>query len=76
MSKRERYLGDGVYATYDGDTLTLDLRGQDNTTRIVLDTDTVDALLEFLSSIELELRDVIQQEQPEAPQPTPADAEP
>ena len=33
----DEYLGDGVYASYDGLYLWLDLRGQDTTTRIGLD---------------------------------------
>lgn len=37
MNKHDEYLGDGVYASYDGLYVWLDLRGQDNTTRIGLD---------------------------------------
>lgn len=33
----DRYLGDGVYASLEGSDIVLDLRGQDNTTRIVLE---------------------------------------
>ena len=36
----ETYLGDGVYASFDGDRFTLDLRGQEPTmpiTKIVLE---------------------------------------
>ena len=33
----DQYLGDGVYASYDGFGVILDLRGQDNTTRIYLE---------------------------------------
>lgn len=33
----DRYLGDGVYASFDGYHIVLDLRGQDNTTRIALE---------------------------------------
>ncbi len=47
MADRERYLGDGVYATFDGFSVTLDLRGQDNTTRIVLEPEVLDALVKF-----------------------------
>jgi hypothetical protein len=38
MNKHDEYLGDGVYASYDGLYVWLYLRGQDNTTRIGLDT--------------------------------------
>ena len=31
---QEQYLGDGVYASFDGYQVKLDLRGQDNTTEI------------------------------------------
>jgi hypothetical protein len=31
------YLGDGVYASFDGEMIWLDLRGQDRTTRIALE---------------------------------------
>ena len=33
----DRYLGDGVYASFDGDYIWLDLRGQDTTTEIALE---------------------------------------
>lgn len=33
----DEYLGDGVYASFDGYHVILDLRGQDNTTRIALE---------------------------------------
>jgi len=33
----DRYLGDGVYASFDGYHVILDLRGQDSTTRIALE---------------------------------------
>lgn len=32
-----RYLGDGVYAWFDGYHILLDLRGQDNTTKIAME---------------------------------------
>lgn len=38
------YLGDGVYASFDGYAIVLDLRGQDDTTRIVLEPDVLRAL--------------------------------
>lgn len=50
----DRYLGDGVYASYDGWSITLDLRVQDSTTRVVMDPDVVDALKEFVQAIAAE----------------------
>lgn len=38
------YLGDGVYASYDGYGIALDLRGQDATTRIYLEPEVIAAL--------------------------------
>jgi len=43
----ERYLGDGVYATCDGYHIILDLRAQDNTTRIALEPPVIDELLKY-----------------------------
>ena len=43
----ETYLGDGVYASFDGFHIWLDLRGQDNTTKIALDPKVFDALVKF-----------------------------
>ncbi len=43
----DRYLGDGVYAAFDGYHVVLDLRGQDNTTRIGLEPAVLDALNKF-----------------------------
>ena len=44
VSTPDTHLGDGVYASFDGVSITLDLRGQDDTTRIVLEPDTLLAL--------------------------------
>ena len=38
------YLGDGVYASFDGYHIILDLRGQDSTTRIALEPSVLEAL--------------------------------
>lgn len=46
----EQYLGDGVYATYDGYGIWLDLRGQDDTTRIYLEPDVLFGLNRFFDS--------------------------
>lgn len=46
-----RYLGDGVYASFDGSQIWLDLRGQATTTRIALDQDTFNALITYRDDI-------------------------
>lgn len=43
-----QYLGDGVYATFDNGNLILDLRGQDNTTKIILEPQIFENLLRFM----------------------------
>jgi len=43
----DEYLGDGVYASFDGIHIVLDLRGQDNTTRIALDSTVFDRLIKY-----------------------------
>lgn len=43
----DRYLGDGVYASFDGYHIILDLRAQDSTTRIALEPPVMDALKDF-----------------------------
>lgn len=43
----DRYLGDGVYASYDGYYIVLDLRGQDNYTRIALEPTVMRALKDY-----------------------------
>lgn len=45
--KIEDYLGDGVYASHDGYHIILDLRGQDDTTRIALEPAVFGRLLLF-----------------------------
>ena len=51
MKKLEMYLGDGVYASYDGYLICLDLREQDNTTKIALEPFVLDALNMFAKRI-------------------------
>ncbi len=46
-----RYLGDGVYASFDGYHVILDLRGQDNTTRIALDASVRWALKQYMDDL-------------------------
>ena len=45
------YLGDGVYAHFDGYGITLDLRGQDNTTKIFLEPSVMSNLITFNDEI-------------------------
>jgi hypothetical protein len=47
----EMYLGDGVYASFDGYHIWLDLRGQDNTTKIALEPAVLKNLNEFNKAI-------------------------
>ncbi len=41
------YLGDGVWVSFDGYHIILDLRAQDTTTKIALEPPVMDALFEF-----------------------------
>lgn len=52
----ERYIGDGVYASYDGYHVILDLRAQDSTTRIALEPPVFDALLRYRDDVTAEQR--------------------
>lgn len=52
----DRYLGDGVYASFDGYHVVLDLRGQDTTTRICLEPTVFGALKEYVEVIESVLK--------------------
>lgn len=45
------YLGDGVYVSYDGIQVWLDLRGQDSTTRIALNQNVLKALNTYVQKI-------------------------
>ena len=47
----DRYLGDGVYATYDGYHVILDLRAQDATTRIALEPQVMDSLNRYVADL-------------------------
>jgi len=46
------HLGDGVYASWDGYHIWLDLRGQDSTTRIALEPAVLAALDEYRSRVD------------------------
>ncbi len=48
----DQYLGDGVYASFDGYYIILDLRGQDNTTRIALEPEVMHSLFEYQKSLQ------------------------
>jgi hypothetical protein len=52
----DRYLGDGVYASFDGYHVVLDLRGQDNTTKIALEPSVVVALQEYYVDVARSLK--------------------
>ena len=62
----DRYLGDGVYASWDGYHIWLDLRAQDSTTRIALDPEVFRALVAFEAAVAL----TIAKEEEKAKQPT------
>ena len=47
----DRYLGDGVYASFDGYHVVLDLRGQDSTTRIALEPNVLASLNAYVEQI-------------------------
>jgi hypothetical protein len=57
------YLGDGVYASFDGYHIVLDLRGQDNHTRIALEPIVMEALVNY--------RDAINSPEPASKTPDP-----
>lgn len=48
----DRYLGDGVYASFDGYQIWLDLRAQDPRIRIALDKHTLEMLVEYANYVE------------------------
>ena len=48
----EAYLGDGVYASFDGYAIVLDLRAQDTTTRIVLEPEAIAAFGRFTAALQ------------------------
>jgi hypothetical protein len=64
------YLGDGVYASWDGYHVILDLRGQDSTTRIALDNHVRAALMNYISRLHDELGKIQTEEKKENGQNT------
>lgn len=53
----DTYLGDGVYASFDGYGVVLDLRAQDSTTRIALEPSVLRALNEYWERIQKHYRE-------------------
>lgn len=51
MNPKKTYLGDGVYASFDGWMIWLTLDGQDSTTRIALEPQVLHALKEFEAEV-------------------------
>ena len=51
MVIEDRYLGDGVYASFDGYHIVLDLRAQDNITKIALEPYVFEELVRFENDI-------------------------
>ena len=53
----DQYLGDGVYASFDGYHVILDLRGQDSTTKIFMDKEVLDALFRYKKFVEQTIKE-------------------
>ena len=53
----DRYLGDGVYATFDGYHVILDLRKQDSTTRIALEPVVLSSLNQYVLDLQRSCRE-------------------
>lgn len=51
MTIPDHYLGDGVYASFDGYYIGLDLRGQDSTTRIAMEPAVIAKLEGFIERV-------------------------
>ena len=47
----ERYLGDGVYASFDGFNIVLDLRDQDSVTKIALEPEVFNKLVIYNQAV-------------------------
>ncbi len=48
---KDEHLGDGVYASFDEYNIVLDLRGQDNFTKIVLEPNVFNALVKYKENV-------------------------
>ena len=55
---KDEYLGDGVYASFDGFQIVLDLRAQDDTPRIALDPSVLEALDKYRERVEQAQKEV------------------
>lgn len=53
---RDEYLGDGVYASFDGYHVWLDLRAQDPSIRIALEPPVITALMRYVHHIDQTLK--------------------
>ncbi len=54
----DQYLGDGVYASFDGYHITLDLRAQDIETRIALESEVLENLDRYRQHIKDKIKEV------------------
>ncbi len=64
----DRYLGDGVYASFDGYQIILDLRAQDNTTRIALEPAVFTELLKYREDLLSKIDEIQKVEKEDAPE--------
>ena len=55
----DEYLGDGVYASYDGYHIILDLREQDRITQIALDPSVFRSLVEYKKKMDNIVNEVL-----------------
>ena len=55
MKFEERHLGDGVYASFDGDQIWLETKGQHPVNRIALESEVLIALNAYRAYIQLEI---------------------
>ena len=64
----DRYIGDGVYASVEDNYIILDLRGQDNFTRIALEPEVFDALIQYRNDILTKIASLQKVEKEDAPE--------
>ena len=62
----DRYIGDGVYASFDGYHIILDLRAQDNTTRIALEPSVFASLIQYHDDLLAKVYNLQKEEEDEA----------
>lgn len=58
----EDYLGDGVYVSFDGDSIVLDLRGQDDFTKIALEPAVLTAFDRYRARLKDHLESLVSEE--------------